>query len=257
MKMNMFGFDKIKKLATDNIQRVVNTDFHATHSESEPDEEEDFEDVLLQENKKLKVLVNSLLQEKESISSELEVKSKELRQSEDDKEDLKVKSLMLASQKQMLQMQYKYSGKYSFQQNILTRAKPFLEQITVVNNEEEEKDTKDIDTCIAELKGSLDKYHNENTRLKQDLEKAQANIEAERNVFLTNTKAEVEPTSYSEQDYERKQQELKYLIQAFGLKIDNEKDYLREIIQVSDEGATSNQLAYYIMRAKIFEQAAK
>ena len=118
--MNMFGFDKFKEIAAKSVKRVVNTDFKLKKEESEPEEEEDFEQVLIQENKKLKAMVSSLLQEKEHISKELVDSTKALRKAEDENEDLRVKSLALASQKQILQMKYRFSGKLlHFQQVFL------------------------------------------------------------------------------------------------------------------------------------------
>ena len=78
----------------------------------EGEDEEDFESVLIQENKKLKILVASLLQEKEETESKLTSANQETQKLKEDNEDLKVKSLALASQKQMLQMKYKFNGKF-------------------------------------------------------------------------------------------------------------------------------------------------
>jgi hypothetical protein len=68
--------------------------------------------VLIQENKKLKLIVTTLLQEKNQAENKLTLANQDKRKLKDDNEDLKVKSLALASQKQMLQFKYKNSGKY-------------------------------------------------------------------------------------------------------------------------------------------------
>lgn len=82
---------------------------------------------------------------------------------------------------------------------------------------------------VTELKDRANKFQSENSRLKQEIEQMQANLEAERNVFLANSQAETD-TGYNEENFERRKKEIEYLIKTFGLRIENEKDYLREII---------------------------
>ena len=131
-----------------------------------------------------------------------------------------------------------------------------------MKNNESDEETEDIDKLVAELKDSANRYAAENTRLKQELETTQQNLAAQENILLSEAKAE--DTNYSEENFEKNKKELQYLIHAFGLKIDNEKEYLRETLNGEvEKGKSFSSLvvilsvAYYIMRAKIFETVAQ
>lgn len=97
-----------------------------------------------------------------------------------------------------------------------------------MKNNESDEETEDLDKLVAELKESANRYASENSRLKQELETAQQNLAAQDNILLADAKAE--DTTYSEENFEKNKKELQYLIQAYGLKIDNEKEYLRETL---------------------------
>ena len=103
----MFGFDKIKKLAKDNINRVVKSEFKFQRKDSDQSDE-DYEEILINENQKLKELVKQLMHQKEADANKIKAKDKEYSKAKDDIEDLRLKVLELASQKQILHMKHNF-----------------------------------------------------------------------------------------------------------------------------------------------------
>ena len=96
----MFGYEKIKEFARNNINRVVNTEF--TSKQEDIEQDESLEEVLIEENKKLKSIIASLMEEKKQHEGEMEKKAQALRRSKDEIEDLKLKSMNLIISNQLL-----------------------------------------------------------------------------------------------------------------------------------------------------------
>ena len=111
--MNMFGFDKIKNLARDNLNKVVKSDFN-TQRKSSDASDESYEEILLTENKKLKELIKGMLAEKDNQTEVAKNSQTQLRDAQDQVEDLKLRCLELASQKQILQMSQNFNGKFLY-----------------------------------------------------------------------------------------------------------------------------------------------
>ena len=189
----MFGFDKIKDLAKKGVNKVANANFKIRKTESDSEEDPDtldieeyspgskhpdFEHEIIQENKKLKSLVSILMKEKDQITTELGESTKIVRKLEDKNEDLKVKSLALASQKQILQMKYQEAESSS-----TPKHKDRLNSTNCEVEEGEQEKTEDLDTLISQLKDSIARYQSENTKLKKEIRNLSENLEAERKIF--------------------------------------------------------------------------
>lgn len=121
----------------------------------------------------MKLLVTSLLQEKEEAENKLTQITQEKRKLKDDNEDLKVKSLALASQKQMLQLKYNFSGKHLIISIPISNLW-YIEQQDLSPALKEE--TENIDTIVTQLKDSVERFRTENNRLKQELETAKSEL---------------------------------------------------------------------------------
>ncbi|CAI2368489.1 unnamed protein product [Moneuplotes crassus] len=247
----MFGFDKLKEIATKGVRKVVNRDFILKKQIEETDQDQDieiipkdasldpssyenFEQTLIQENKNLKTLVSELLQEKEEVETKLTKNAKTLRKFKDDNEDLRVNSLALASQKQILQM--KYSEIEGSKGNKTDETDSNLLKI------------EELEKVIQQLKDSTACYKSENNKLKREVENIRADSEAERKIFQVNVKSE---EKFTEAEFVKKARELEYLIHTYGTSIENKQDYLREILN------TKTDKTYYLMKAKILEKVAK
>lgn len=148
--------------------------------------------------------------------------NKKLRKVEEANEDLKVKSLALASQKQILQMRYRFNSTPTHQHFIGTES-PDLDK---------DDDEQDLDSLLIELKDSVSRFQSENERLKRDLDTANQGLEAERRFYRESQNLDLK---YDPDTFERNRKELEYLIQNYGLNIRNEKDYLRQICQPNGE----------------------
>ena len=96
---------------------------------------------------------------------------------------------------------------------------------------------------------------NENNKIKQELANTQNNMEAERKSFQYNLVSDIS-TPMNEEDFEKKQQELEFLIQLHGVRIDSHEEYLKEIISKSNSDR-EKEIAYYLMKTKILDQISK
>jgi chaperonin GroEL (HSP60 family) len=93
------------------------------------------------------------------------------------------------------------------------------------------EETDNIDSIVTQLKDSVDKFKIENNRLKRELEGVKDDLQAERLIF----QSKIKPESYTQPNYEKQKRELEYLIKVYSLKIDNQKDYLREVLNENND----------------------
>ena len=158
--------------------------------------------------------------EKEQAEATLTETNHKIRKLKDDNEDLKVKSLALASQKQILQMKYNEIGGEDKRK----------ERGNSTNSEQidDDKDNvEDLDTLVAELKDSSARCQAENDKMRKEMQTIKSDLEAERKIFESKLKIDKE---FKEEDFEPKMRELEYLIHTYGVHIDNKNDYMKEIL---------------------------
>lgn len=101
----------------------------------------------------------------------------------------------------------------------------------------------------------MSKLQSDNNKLKQDLARSEVNIEAERRSFHCNLISDVDPP-LSNTNFENKSKELEYLIEAHWVRIDGHEEFVKEVISKSNSDR-EKEIAYYLMKTKIFEQIAK
>jgi len=96
------------------------------------------------------------------------------------------------------------------------------------DQQNEGEDVQDLDTLVAELKESVTRFQTENERLKKELEASQIGIEAERKLHRQELPKVDE--AYVPEDAERNMKEMEYLIHTYGIHIENERDYFRQVL---------------------------